>query len=119
MIIRVDSLLGGSIDSILELQALGLDEEVCKMSLENYHDMKECPFNRCKLGAQNLLEDNNNKLSNQESLKNQSISKNNCKVFRVAGRYSKEDRTCRHTAQDIVQALMCLSYDVNSTFTIT
>ena len=77
MIIRVGSLLGGSIDSILELQALGLDEEVCKMTLQNYHNMKEYAFNRYRLGTQILLGDNiNPKLFNQELPENKSISKN-------------------------------------------
>jgi len=108
-IIRIGSLLGGSVDGIPELQSLGLDEGVYKMSLENYRDMKERAFDRYRLGAQILLGDDiNTKPANQNKLENQAISKDiDREVFRATGGYPEEDRTCRHTAaQAIVQSIM-------------
>jgi len=88
-IIRVGSLLGGSIDGTPELQPLGLDEGVYKMSLENYRDMKERAFDRYRLGAQILLGDDiNPKPANQNNLENQAISKDiDREVFRATGGY--------------------------------
>lgn len=120
-VVRVGSLLGGSIDGIPELQALGLDERMYKMSLENYRDMKERAFDRYRLGAQILIGDClNKKPSNQQKLESQAFSKDiHREIFRASGGYPEEDRTCRHTAaQAIVQALLRPTRTIDGQFTV-
>lgn len=103
--IRFGSLLGGSVDGCEELQALGLDERVYKvsvsmhanrlitfwcrkldvslmcvcdfqMSLENYRDLKERSFDRYRIGAQVLNGDVINvKPPNQEKMEKEAINK--------------------------------------------
>jgi len=109
-VIRVGSLLGGSIDGIPELKDFGLDESIYKMSLENFRDLRERSFDRCRLGAQILEGDTVNKIRppNQEELEKEIIKKSeHLEVFRSTGAYPETDRTCRHTAaQAVVQALL-------------
>lgn len=120
-VVRVGSLLGGSIDGSPELQPLGLDERVYKMSLENYRDMRERAFDRYRIGAQILQGDAiNPKPSNRDKLEKQAIPKGiDLEVFRATGGYPEEDRTCRHTAaQAIVQALLRPTRGTDGQFTI-
>lgn len=108
-LIHYGSLLGGSVDGCDELQALGLDECVYKMSLENYRDLKERSFDRFRLGAQVLTGDSINvRPPNQEKLEKTAIENGEqLEVFRASGGYPEVDRTNRHTAaQAVVQALM-------------
>jgi len=108
-LIRYGSLLGGSVDGIDELQSLGLDECVYKMSLENYRDLKERSFDRYRIGAQVLTGDSINvRPPNQDKMEKEAIKKGEyLEAFRAAGGYPEVDRTNRHTvAQAVVQALM-------------
>lgn len=108
-IIRIGSLLGGSVDGIPELENVGLDECIYKMSLENFRDLRERAFDRYRLGAQILEGDALNiKPSNQDELEKKHLEKNeHAEVFRSTGGYPEVDRTCRHTAaQAVVQALL-------------
>jgi hypothetical protein len=108
-LIHFGSLLGGSTDGIEDLQKFGLDEQVYKMSLENYRDLRERSFDRFRLGAQILEGDTINiKPPKQEKLEKESIQKSeDLEVFRISGGYPEQDRANRHTvAQAVVQALL-------------
>jgi len=108
-LIRFGSLLGGSIDGPAELQALGLDESIYKMSLENYRDLKERSFDRYRLGAQVLIGDEINvKPPNLEKMEKDAIRKGAVlEAYRCVGGYPEQDRANRHTiAQAVVQSLM-------------
>uniref|UniRef100_A0A7S3PU37 Uncharacterized protein n=1 Tax=Chaetoceros debilis TaxID=122233 RepID=A0A7S3PU37_9STRA len=119
--IRFGSLLGGSVDGCDELQALGLDERVYKMSMENYRDLKERSFDRYRIGAQVLTGDVINvKPPNQEKMEKEAINKGEyLEAFRAAGGYPEIDRTNRHTAaQAVIQALMRPESEVPKEFSI-
>jgi len=108
-LIRFGSLLGGSIDGSDELQELGLDEGIYKMSLENYRDLKERSFDRYRIGAQVLLGDTVNvKPPNQDSMEKEAIKESEqLEAFRAVGGYPEQDRTNRHVvAQAVVQSLL-------------
>lgn len=108
-LIRFGSLLGGSVDGADELQALGLDECIYKMSLENYRDLKERSFDRYRLGVQILSGDAVNiKPPNQEKMEKSAIKKGEVlEAFRAVGGYPEQDRANRHSvAQAVVQSLM-------------
>jgi len=108
-IIRFGSLLGGSVDGPAELQSVGLDESIYKMSLEQFRDMRERSFDRYKIGAQVLLGDVvNPKPPNQEKMEKDAIKKGEVlEAFRCVGGYPEQDRANRHTvAQAVVQSLL-------------
>jgi len=108
-LIRFGSLLGGSVDGPAELQALGLDECIYKMSLENYRDLKERSFDRYRLGAQVLLGDATNvKPPKLEKMEKDAIKKGEIlEAYRCVGGYPEQDRANRHTiAHAIVQSLL-------------
>jgi len=108
-LLRFGSLLGGSVDGADELKAVGLDECVYKMSLENYRDLKERSFDRFRIGAQILAGDAvNPKPPNQEKMEKEAIKNGeHLEAFRAVGGYPEIDRTNRHiVAQAVVQALM-------------
>jgi len=108
-LLRFGSLLGGSVDGPDELQALGLDECIYKMSLENYRDLKERSFDRYRLGAQVLLGDATNvKPPNLEKMEKDAIKKGEIlEAYRCVGGYPEQDRANRHTiAHAAVQSLL-------------
>jgi len=108
-LIRFGSLLGGSVDGPDELQAVGLDESIYKMSLENYRDLKERSFDRYRLGAQVLLGDGINvKPPNLEKMEKDAIKKGEIlEAYRCVGGYPEQDRANRHTVSHaVVQSLL-------------
>lgn len=119
--IRYGSLLGGSIDGSDELQALGLDESIYKMTLENYRDLKERSFDRYRIGAQVLEGDAvNPQPPNQEKMEKEAIKVGEqLEAFRAVAGYPEIDRTNRHiVAQATVQALMRPDGAVPKEFTV-
>lgn len=120
-LVRFGSLLGGSVDGADELQAVGLDECVYKMSLENYRDLKERSFDRYRLGAQVIEGDTiNAEPPNQKKMEKDAIKNGEyLEAFRAVGGYPEIDRSNRHTvAQGVVQTLMRSTADVPKEFTI-
>lgn len=108
-LVRFGNLLGGSVDGPPELEKLGLDECIYKMSLENYRDLRERSFDRYRLGAQIIRGDATNpRPENLDLLEKDAIKKDELiEAYRITGGYPETDSACRHVvAQAIVQALM-------------
>eukprot|EP00592_Proboscia_alata_P005880 CAMPEP_0194382140 /NCGR_PEP_ID=MMETSP0174-20130528/58346_1 /TAXON_ID=216777 /ORGANISM="Proboscia alata, Strain PI-D3" /LENGTH=352 /DNA_ID=CAMNT_0039167195 /DNA_START=43 /DNA_END=1101 /DNA_ORIENTATION=- len=108
-LVRYGGLYGGSVDGPDELQTLGLDESIYKMSYENYRDLKERAFDRFRLGAQVMKGDMVNPIpAKQKTIEERAINKESEReAFRVLNGYPEQDRTNRHTlAAAVVQSLM-------------
>jgi len=109
-IVRIGSLLGGSVDGPPVLRDYGLDEGVYKMSLEQYRDMRERAFDRYKLSAQvlagNAINPKPNDQDAREKTALQKLPGNVREMFTILGDYPEIDRTNRHTlASGLVQIL--------------
>jgi len=97
--VRVGSLLGGGVDGPAENKLTGLNEEVYKMSLEQYRDLKERAFDRYRCGVQILQGDAvNQKPDGQSKLEEKALKGEELEAFRASGAYPEQDRTNRHTA---------------------
>ena len=115
-ILRFGSLFGGSIDGPPQLQPLGLDEGIYKMSLEQYRDMRERSFDRYKLAAQVLQGDTINPKPPQQDAQEKAALQDYPgpvrEMFNIVGNYPEIDRSNRHTvAAGIVQALLLPTND--------
>jgi len=96
--VRTGSLLGGGVDGPEANAITGLAEEVYKMSLEQYRDLKERAFDRYRCGVQILQGDATNPKPNGAEEKEKSALKGEAlEAFRASGGYPEQDRTNRHS----------------------
>ncbi|GMH89363.1 hypothetical protein TL16_g11433 [Triparma laevis f. inornata] len=73
--VRHGSLMGGGVDGDDQLEELGLDEGVYKMSLEQYRDLRERAFDRYRLGGQVLSGDSLNPKPEDQAQKEKEVIK--------------------------------------------
>eukprot|EP00566_Odontella_aurita_P000248 CAMPEP_0113554298 /NCGR_PEP_ID=MMETSP0015_2-20120614/16072_1 /TAXON_ID=2838 /ORGANISM="Odontella" /LENGTH=379 /DNA_ID=CAMNT_0000455425 /DNA_START=62 /DNA_END=1201 /DNA_ORIENTATION=+ /assembly_acc=CAM_ASM_000160 len=115
--VRFGSLFGGSVDGPTELEPLGLNERVYKMSLEQYRDLRERSFDRFRLGAQVLVGDDINKKPEAQEAKEKNIKGEEKEAFQTSGEYPEQDRTNRHVLASAVAETLCRS-DTPEEFTV-